>query len=152
MDKSSGDRVYTEYITLFTGVKLSKTTILSFRISGELKQSLEQRSKAENKNLTEYVRNVLSESQAQKIQNRAAAELSELEVQAKSFAAIVEKHGKNYERHAGEIARLGRDMNSAVSTAVDGLTKSRWLEYMAIGAGMGILWLLVFVGAYFIVT
>lgn len=104
-------------------VKMSKTTTLSLRIDEELKKTLSVRAKASNRTITDYVREILSESHAETVKNQAREELQELEHQANRFASLVEQHGRNYEKSAREIARLGNEFNQCVESATSNLDK-----------------------------
>ena len=66
-----------------------KTVILSFRVSPKLKRKLELRASNEQKNLTEFVRELLSKSEGEKVLESAKQELTELEVNARDMSERV---------------------------------------------------------------
>lgn len=120
------------------GVKMSKTTTLSLRIDEELKRTLSARAKASNRTITDYVREIISESHAETLKNKAKEELNELEQQAKRFASLVEQHGKNYEKSAGEIAKLGNEFSQCVEDAKNRLDKDSFMLNAVIGCFSGL--------------
>lgn len=117
---------------------MSKTTTLSLRIDEELKQAILLRATASNRTITDYVRAVLSDTHAEAVKNHAKDELQALEQQANRFAMLVEQHGRNYEKSAGEIARLGNEFSRCVENARDRLDKDSLLVNALIGCSAGL--------------
>ena len=81
-------KAYTVNITAYTPMP-EKTVILSFRVSPKLKRKLELRASNEQKNLTEFVRELLSKSEGEKVLESAKQELTELEVNARDMSERV---------------------------------------------------------------
>lgn len=117
---------------------MSKTTTLSLRIDEELKQAISVRATASNRTITDYVRGVLSDTHAEAVKNHARDELQALEQQANRFAALVEQHGRSYEKSAGEIARLGNEFGRCVENARDRLDRDSLLINAFIGCFAGL--------------
>lgn len=117
---------------------MSQSAILSFRIPETLKQKLEQRAKADGKNLTEYVRALLAESQAERLTRQAGNELDALQASAEAFSQTVSEHGRSYERNARELAESAEKLSRSVKETRATLDRSETLQTIMISVITGL--------------
>jgi len=124
-----------------------KSTILSFRVSPELKRKLEIRAETERKSLTELVRDALSHSQGEAVLASARKEFTELESDANAldckindftnqYRAMLETLTREQEELIGELTirkrRLKRDR------VLDSLQMSLFCIIGALLGGLGV--------------
>jgi len=87
-----------------------KSTILSFRVSPELKRKLEIRAEIEKKNLTEFVRDTLSHSQGESVLRSAREEFTELESDANKLDGKINDFTKQYTAMLETLTREQKEL------------------------------------------
>lgn len=105
-----------------------KTSILSFRITPELKSKLETRASLERKTLTEFVRDSLSDSEGEQILKSARKEFTELESDAQQMDARINSLKTQYGEMMETVANSQKGLLSELESRRKRLRSDRWVD------------------------
>ncbi|EFW7518772.1 hypothetical protein O9K95_004561 [Escherichia coli] len=105
-----------------------KTSILSFRITPELKTKLETRASLQRKTLTEFVRDSLSDSEGEQILKSARQELTELESDARDMDARISALKTQYGEMMETVANSQKGLLSELESRRKRLRSNRWTD------------------------
>ncbi|EMO7601090.1 hypothetical protein WDR55_004624 [Salmonella enterica] len=105
-----------------------KTSILSFRITPELKTKLETRASLQRKTLTEFVRDSLSDSEGEQILKSARQELTELESDARDMDARISALKTQYGEMMETVAKNQKGLLSELESRRKRLRSDRWVD------------------------
>jgi len=105
-----------------------KTSILSFRITPELKTKLETRASLQRKTLTAFVRDSLSDSEGEQILKSARQELTELESDARDMDARISALKTQYGEMMEAVANNQKGLLSELESRRKRLRSDRWLD------------------------
>ena len=105
-----------------------KTSILSFRITPELKTKLETRASLERKTLTEFVRDSLSDSEGEQILKSARKEFTELESDAREMDARISALKTQYGEMMETVANNQKGLLSELESRRKRLRGDRWVD------------------------
>ena len=105
-----------------------KTSILSFRITPELKTKLETRASLERKTLTEFVRDSLSDSEGEQILKSARKEFTELESDARDMDARISALKTQYGEMMETVANNQKGLLSELESRRKRLRSDRWVD------------------------
>jgi len=105
-----------------------KTSILSFRITPELKTKLETRASLERKTLTEFVRDSLSDSQGEEILKSARKEFTELESDAREMGSLIAALKTQYGEMMEIIASRQNGLLDELESRRKRLRANRWVD------------------------
>lgn len=111
-----------------------KTSILSFRITPELKTKLETRASLQRKTLTEFVRDLLSDSQGEEILKSARQELTELESDAREIDARISALKTQYVEMMETVGKSQSGLLSAFESHRKRLRGNRWVDIVLMAA------------------
>jgi len=100
-----------------------KTSILSFRITPELKTKLETRASLERKTLTEFVRDSLSNSEGEQILKSARKEFTELESDAREMDVRISSLKAEYGQMMETVATKSKTTIESKNTVLTELTR-----------------------------
>jgi len=120
-----------------------KSTILSFRVSPELKRKLEIRAEIERKSLTELVRETLSHSQGEAILTYARKEFTELESDANALDCKISDFTNQYRAMLEMLTREQKELIGELTLRKRRLKRDRLLDslqmslFCIIGALLG---------------
>lgn len=117
-----------------------KTSILSFRITPELKTKLETRASLERKTLTEFVRDSLSDSEGEQILKSARKEFTELESDVREMDARISALKTQY--GVETIASSQKGLRSELESSRKRLRSDRWVD-------IGLMTMLCLLGSFF---
>nr|WP_181375195.1 hypothetical protein [Pectobacterium carotovorum]ALG88723.1 hypothetical protein Drgb4_00003 [Pectobacterium carotovorum] len=110
-----------------------KTSILSFRITPELKTKLETRASLERKTLTEFVRGSLSDSEGEQILKSARKEFTELESDAREMDARIGSLKTEYGQMMETVAKSQKGLLDELESRRKRLRRDRWLDTALMG-------------------
>lgn len=105
-----------------------KTSILSFRITPELKTKLETRASLESKTLTEFVRDSLSDSEGEQILKSARKEFTELESDAREMNDRISALKTQYGEMMETVANSQKGLLSEFESHRKRLRGNRWVD------------------------
>ncbi len=105
-----------------------KTSILSFRITPELKTKLETRASLQRKTLTEFVRDSLSDSQGEEILKSARRELTELESDAREMDARISALKAQYVEMMETVGKSQNGFVDEFERRRKRLRANRWVD------------------------
>lgn len=105
-----------------------KTSILSFRITPELKTKLETRASLERKTLTEFVRDSLSNSEGEQILKSARKEFTELESDASDMDARISSLKAQYSEMMESVAKTQSGLLGELESRRKRLRSNRWVD------------------------
>lgn len=105
-----------------------KTSILSFRITPELKTKLETRASLERKTLTEFVRDSLSDSEGEQILKSARKEFTELESDAREMDARMTSLKAQYSEMMESVAKTQSGLLGELESRRKRLRSNRWVD------------------------
>jgi len=105
-----------------------KTSILSFRITPELKTKLETRASLERKTLTEFVRDSLSDSEGEQILKSARKEFTELESDAHEMDARISALKTQYSEMMETVANSQKGILDELESRRKRLRSDRWVD------------------------
>lgn len=120
-----------------------KSTILSFRVSPELKRKLEIRAEIERKSLTELVRDTLSHSQGEEVLTSARKEFTELESDANALDRKINDFTNQYKGMLEMLTREQKELIGELTLRKRRLKRDRLLDslqmslFCIIGALLG---------------
>jgi hypothetical protein len=112
---------------------MNQTTTISIRVSLDLKRRLESQARSKGVNLTTWLRDEISQLQAEKIMDLAQKELTQLEVSAGALEKTVNESLQRFGVAAKEAGDLQRDFLEQLRRT----RKQRWfdtLAYWSVGA------------------
>jgi len=110
-----------------------KTSILSFRITPELKTKLETRASLERKTLTEFVRDSLSNSEGEQILKSARKEFTELESDAREMDVRISSLKAEYDQMMETVAESQKGLLDELESRRKRLRRDRWLDTSLMG-------------------
>ncbi|WP_174870959.1 type II toxin -antitoxin system TacA 1-like antitoxin [Pectobacterium polaris] len=105
-----------------------KTSILSFRITPELKTKLETRASLQRKTLTEFVRDSLSDSEGEQVLKSARKEFTELESDARKMDARISALKTQYGEMMETVANSQKGLLSELESRRKRLRSNRWVD------------------------
>lgn len=111
-----------------------KTSILSFRITPELKTKLETRASLQRKTLTEFVRDSLSDSQGEEILKSARQELTQLESDARDMDARISALKTQYGEMMETVGNTQKRLLSEFESHRKRLRGNRWVDIVLMTA------------------
>jgi uncharacterized protein (DUF1778 family) len=110
-----------------------KNSILSFRISPELKTKLETRASLKGKNLTEFVRDTLSHSQGEQVLEEARKEFTALESDANAMNERISVLKAQYGEMMEKVMLSEKTLLDALESRREALKRDRLLESVLFG-------------------
>ncbi|HGI9011133.1 TPA: hypothetical protein ACNAGY_004703 [Escherichia coli] len=110
-----------------------KSVILSFRISRELKTKLETRASLERKTLTEFVRDLLSNSEGEQLLESARKEFTELESDARDMNTRITSLKARYGEMMETVAESQKGLLDEAESRRKRLKRDRTLDSLLMG-------------------
>jgi uncharacterized protein (DUF1778 family) len=110
-----------------------KTSILSFRISPELKTKLETCASLQSKNLTEFVRDTLSHSQGEQVLEEARKEFTSLESDANAMNERISVLKAQYSEMIEAVVFSEKTLLNALESRREALKQDRLIESVLFG-------------------
>jgi hypothetical protein len=110
-----------------------KSVILSFRIPRELKTKLETRASLEKKNLTEFVRDLLSNSEGEQVLESARKEFTELEADAREMSVRIATLKAHYAEMMETVAESQKGLLDEAENRRKRLKRDRTLDSLLMG-------------------
>ena len=110
-----------------------KSVILSFRIPRELKTKLETRASLEKKNLTEFVRDLLSNSEGEQVLESARKEFTELEADAREMSVRIATLKAHYAEMMETVAESQKGLLDEAENRRKRIKRERNMDSLMMG-------------------